>query len=195
MPLRKKLLLLGGSAQQIVAIDTAKHLGYETILCDYLPDNPGQFHADKFYQTSTTDKTAILGIAQKEKIDGIVAYASDPAAPTAAFVAEQMGLAGNPLKSVETLCNKDQFRIFLEENGFNAPRAGSYVTREQGLNARNYFNLPVIVKPVDSSGSKGATIVRDWADLEEAIVFAFSFSRSSRIIVEEYIEKKHPYLI
>ena len=44
----KKLLLLGGSAQQIVAIETAKRLGYETVLCDFLPDNPGQYHADKF---------------------------------------------------------------------------------------------------------------------------------------------------
>ena len=38
----KKILLLGGSAQQIVAIETAKHLGLYTVLCDYLSDNPGQ---------------------------------------------------------------------------------------------------------------------------------------------------------
>lgn len=45
----KKILLLGGSAQQIVAIKTAQKLGYYTVLCDYLPDNPGQYEADKFY--------------------------------------------------------------------------------------------------------------------------------------------------
>ena len=44
----KKILLLGGSAQQIVAIKTAQKLGYYTVLCDYLPDNPGQYEADKF---------------------------------------------------------------------------------------------------------------------------------------------------
>ena len=88
---QKKLLLLGGSAQQIIAIETAKRLGYATVLCDYLPDNPGQHHADKFYQISTTDKETVLAVAQKEKIDGIIAYASDPAAPTAAYVAEKMG--------------------------------------------------------------------------------------------------------
>ena len=51
-----KLLLLGGSPQQVIAIETAKRLGLYTILCDYLPDNPGQYYADEFYQTSTTDK-------------------------------------------------------------------------------------------------------------------------------------------
>ena len=65
----KKMLLLGGSAQQVIAIDTARRLGLYTILCDYLPDNPGQFHADRFYQTSTTDKEAVLKIAQDEDID------------------------------------------------------------------------------------------------------------------------------
>ena len=61
----KKILLLGGSAQQVIAIETAKRLGYQTILCDYLPDNPGQYVADQFYQVSTTDKEAVLEIAKK----------------------------------------------------------------------------------------------------------------------------------
>ena len=105
----KKILLLGGSAQQIIAIQTAKRLGYHTVLCDYLKDNPGQYYADKFYLTSTTDKLSVLDVAKKEKVDGVLAYASDPAAPTAAFVAEKLGLAGSPFKSVEILCNKDLF--------------------------------------------------------------------------------------
>ena len=32
----KKIFLLGGSAQQVIAIKTAKRLGYYTVLCDYL---------------------------------------------------------------------------------------------------------------------------------------------------------------
>lgn len=192
---QKKILLLGGSAQQVVAIETAKRLGYRTVLCDYLPDNPGQYHADTFYLLSTTDKAAILEVAQKEQIHGIVAYASDPAAPTAAYVAEKMGLAGNPAEAVETLCNKDRFRTFLTENGFHSPRSGGYGTAEAALEDISRFRLPVIIKPVDSSGSKGVTVLQDWAGVKEAVEFAFSFSRGKRIIIEEFIEKKHPYLI
>ena len=36
----RKILLLGGSAAQLIAIEKAKELGYYTVLCDYLPDNP-----------------------------------------------------------------------------------------------------------------------------------------------------------
>ena len=188
----RKILLLGGSAQQIVAIKTAQKHGFYTVLCDFLPDNPGQYEADKFYLVSTTDKEAVLRVAMDEKIDGVLAYASDPAAPTAAYVAEKMGLPTNPYQAVETLCNKDRFREFLRASGFNTPVAKGYSDKNVDT---SIFSLPVIVKPVDSSGSKGATVLQDWNGLDKALDFAFSFSRSHRIIVEEFIEKKHEYLI
>ena len=188
----KKILLLGGSAQQIVAIKTAQKLGYYVVLCDYLTDNPGQYEADKFYLVSTTDKEAVLNVALKECVDGVLAYASDPAAPTAAYVAERMGLPTNPYESVMTLCNKDLFRKFLRDNGFSAPMAGGYGNNNVDT---SLFSLPVIIKPVDSSGSKGATVLHSWGGLNEAVDYAFSFSRSHRIIIEEFIEKKHEYLI
>ena len=192
----KKILLLGGSAQQIVAIKTAKRLGYYTVLCDFLTDNPGQYEADKFYLVSTTDKDAVFEIAQKEHVDGVLAYASDPAAPTAAYIAEKLGLPGNPCQSVEILCNKDQFRKFLLENGFSAPKANGYASVEDALNDKANYEYPIIIKPVDSSGSKGATVLHSEEEgLTDALEFAFSFSRCHRVIVEHFIEKKHPYLI
>ena len=191
----KKMLLLGGSAQQVIAIETAKRLGLYTVLCDYLPDNPGQYHADKFYQISTTDKDAVLNIALDEQIDFIIAYASDPAAPTAAFVAEKMGLPTNPYRSVEILCNKDLFRVFLSSHGFHTPKAVGFKSKEEAMAGIAGFTLPIIVKPVDSSGSKGTTVLRDLTEVSEALDFAFSYSRGNRIIIEEFIEKKHPFLI
>lgn len=186
----KKILLLGGSAQQVIAIETAKKLGYETVLCDFLPDNPGQYAADKFYLTSTTDMDAVLKIAQEEKIGGIVAYASDPAAPTAAYVAEKMGLPGHPYKSVEILCNKDLFRRFLAENGFCTPRAKGYTDIAQAVEdlRSGVFRFPVIAKPVDSSGSKGVCRIDRMEEAEEKLQYALSFSRGKRMIVEEYVE-------
>jgi biotin carboxylase len=185
----KRLLLLGGSTQQVPAIEYANKQGYYTILCDYLPDNPGQYHADKFYSVSTTDKEAILEVAQKERVDGIVAYASDPAAPTAAYVAEKMGLPTNPYKSVELLTNKDKFRSFLAKHNFNTPKAKGYSSIEQATKEIEEFRLPVIIKPVDSSGSKGVSKLTDSKDIKSQIEYALSFSRVKRIIIEEFVEK------
>lgn len=187
----KKILLLGGSAQQVVAIETAKRLGYYTVLCDYLTDNPGQHVADKFYLISTTDKESVLQVAQQEHIDGVLAYASDPAAPTAAYVAEQLGLAGNPYESVEILCNKDRFRIFLKAHGFCTPEAKGYTDINEALTdiQNGTFQYPLIVKPVDSSGSKGVSQVNNFEEAEESLKCALSYSRGHRLIVEEYVEK------
>ena len=186
----KKILLLGGSAQQVIAIKKAKELGYYTIVCDYLDDNPGQNYADKFYLASTTDKEVILEIARIENIDGILAYASDPAAPTAAYVSEKLNLPGNPYKSVDILCNKDKYRKFLAKNGFNTPKSKGYSNVEDALCdiRNNVYKLPVMVKPVDSSGSKGVSMLDKQDEMRERINLALSYSKSKRIIIEEFVE-------
>lgn len=193
---QKKILLLGGSAAQLIAIRKAKELGYETILCDYLTDNPGQFIADSFYLVSTTDKDAVLNIAKKEKIDGIVAYSSDPAAPTAAYVANQLGLPGNRYEIVCQFCEKQLFRKFLLKNGFNVPKSISveipYNFQDIDISS---LQFPLIVKPTDSSGSKGVSVLNSKEKLKAALEYASEYSRNKTLIIEEFIERDHPYVI
>ena len=191
----KKILLLGGSTQQIPAIQYAKKQGYFTILCDYLEDNPGQYHADKFYCVSTTDQDAILQIAKDEDISGVVAYASDPAAPVAAYTAELMGLPTNPFRSVKILAYKDLFRQFLKANGFNSPVSASFETYSELIECLGMFSLPILIKPVDSSGSKGVSIVDALGNLESAFNTAFSQSRKKRVVVEEFICMDHRFMV
>lgn len=191
----KKILLLGGSTQQILAIEYAKKQGYGIILCDYLPDNPGQHYADRFYCVSTTDREAILEVAQKEKVDGVVAYASDSAAPTAAYVAEKMGLPTNPFKSVEILAREDLFRQFLKEKGFNCPLSDNFYDIGQAKLAIDRFTFPIMIKPVDLSGSKSVKCIESTDELEDVFNAAISISKTKNIIIEEFIEQDDKYLI
>lgn len=193
---KKKIMLLGGSAAQLIAIKTAKELGYTTIVCDYLPDNPGQYIADKFYLISTTDKEAILEVAKSEKIDGIVAYSSDPAAPTAAFVANSMNLPGLDYDIVRHFCEKQLFREFLIRNNFSVPQSIE-ISMPYNFETIDISRLkfPVIVKPTDSSGSKGITVLNDSARIEEALKYASEYSRNDTLIIEEFIQRDHPYVI
>lgn len=186
----KKILLLGGSMQQIPSIKKAKELGYYVITCDYLPDNPGHIFADEYHNVSTTDKEAVLSLAKELMIDGIVAYASDPAAPTAAYVAERMGLIGNPYESVNLLTQKDLFREFLQKNGFCCPQSGGYDSFEEAERDIERYSFPVMVKPVDSSGSKGVVKIYGKEELKAAVDEALTYSRRKRFVVEEFIVKK-----
>ena len=194
----KKILLLGGSAQQIVAINAAKELGYYTVLCDYLPDNPGQYVADKYYSASTTDIGAVYRIAKDEKVDGILAYASDPAALPAAIVAERLGLPTNPAKSVEILGLKYPWRRFLHDNGFACPKFHIFSPTDNIETLKEIvrgFNFPIVVKPTDSSGSKGVTMLDSWDGIEKAISWADEYSRNKVLLVEEFIQRGYPYVI
>ena len=186
----KKILMLGGSLYQTYAIKEAVRLGYHVITCDYLPENPGHKYAHEYHNVSTTDKEAVLELAKKLGVDGVVAYASDPAAPTAAYVCERLGLPTSPYTSVEILSKKDLFRAFLAEHGFNVPKAQGFRTYEEAAAIIDSFKLPVMVKPVDSSGSKGINKLTDKSQLKAFVEDALSYSRDKRFLIEEFIVKK-----
>lgn len=195
---RKKILMLGGSAQQVPAIQAAKDMGYYTVLIDYLPDNPGQYVADKWYQESTTDIETVYRIAKEEGVGGILPYASDPAALPAAIVTERLGLPTNPAKSVEILGVKHKFRKFLQDNGFPCPKTYTFSPDTDIEEVRikvGQLRFPIVVKPTDSSGSKGVSFLRDCSDLEKAIDYAKAYSRNKILIAEEFIERGFPDVI
>jgi biotin carboxylase len=187
----KKILMLGGSHFQVPAIKYAKKAGYHVITADYLPDNPGHAFSDEYYNVSTIDEKKVLSLAEKLKIDGIVSYASDPGAPAAAYVAEKLSLPGNPYESVRILQRKDLFRSFLKENGFIIPETASFTN----LNEAKEFALErlihkaIVVKPVDSSGSKGVSKLINIEDFDKCFEYAMYYSIAKIVVVEDFIEK------
>ncbi len=187
---QKKLMLLGGLRYLLPVIEAAHKLGYYVITCDYLPDNIAHKYSDEYHNVSITDKESVLKLAKELDIDGIMSFAVDPGVTTAAYVQEQMGLpAFGPYDSICILQNKDRFRQFLADNGFNVPRAKGFESMEDALSDLNWYQYPVIVKPTDSAGSKGVTRVDSESELKTALEYAFRFSISGKVIVEEFIEK------
>lgn len=186
-----KILILGGGFQQLPAIRKAHELGLTVLLADYLPDAPGRREADQSFLVSTRDRDKILELARKEDVDGILAFASDPAEETAAYVAEKIGLPGGMYAAAGILGNKRKFREFLAMHRIPAPRHFPMNYPESDL------PYPVVVKPLDSSGSKGVTILRsyDAGRLLRAYQVAVSCSLSGQAMAEEYIAYGYRHLI
>ena len=188
---RKKLMLLGGIRYLLPAIEAAHRHGCHVITVDYLPDNIAHKYSDEYHNVSILDKKSVLKLAQTLQIDGILSYAVDPGVVTAAYVAEQMRLPFTC--SYESACilqDKALFRQFLADNGFNVPHAKGYDNAEEALKDVGYFNWPVIVKPVDSAGSKGVTRIDDPQYLEQAIADALAESHNGHFIIEDFLEKQ-----
>lgn len=186
----KRLLLLGGSRYLIPAIKAAHELGVYVITADYLPDNAAHKYADEYHNVSIVEKDAVYELAKRLKVDGIMSYATDPGVVVAAYVAEKLGLPTSPYDSVALLQNKSKFRAFLRDNGFNVPYAKSYYDPKDAVKELDVFRWPVIVKPVDSAGSKGVRRVDKREKLIEAAQYALKYSLSKEFIVEEFIEQQ-----
>lgn len=187
--MKKKVMLLGGNYYQMTATKAAKELGCHVISVDYLPENPAHKYADEYYNVSTTDKEAVLALAKQLKIDGIVSYASDVSAPTAAYVAEKLGLPTNPYDSVMLMTHKDMTRPFMEQNHFNVPKGKGFTSKEEAYSFFKTITKPVMIKPVDASGSKGVSKIYEDAEFEQAYEEAMKYSLSKHIIVEEFIQR------
>lgn len=189
MAKQKKILFLGGIRYLLPAIEAAHKHGYHVITVDYLPDNIAHQYSDEYHNVSILDKEAVLSLAKELKIDGILSYAVDPGVVTASYVAEQMGLPFTC--SYEAACilqDKSRFRKFLATHGFNVPKAKGYTDAKEAMKDVNFFNWPVIVKPVDSAGSKGVTRVDNPEDLDAAIAHALDESHNGHFIVEDFLE-------
>jgi len=192
----KKILILGGASGQVKLIKASKDAGYYVVLCDYTKTNPGIKLADKHYQVSTMDYDAVLEVAKKEKIDGVISN-SEPAMINVAKLSEELNLVGNPSSSIETLISKDKFRNLEEKLKLFAPK--HYITDnlEDFLKKLQEFKYPVIIKPVLSSGSRGTTKLESFN--EEKAIKAFNtckeFSRNNYCSIEEFVNSSINYVI
>ena len=188
---QKKLMLLGGIRYLLPVIKAAHEQGYYVITADYLPDNIAHKYSDEYVNVSIIDKDAVLKIAREKEIDGIMSFGVDPGVITASYVQNEMGLPSfGPYESVDILQHKDKFRTFLKNNGFNVPWAFAFSSESDAWESRKKFSYPLIVKPTDSAGSKGCTRVDRENELLKAIKYAFKYTISRNIIIEEFLEKK-----
>ena len=187
----KKILFLGAASHQLAPIIYAKNKSYFVITCDNKPSNPGHKLADTSIIISTVDKELVLKASIENHIDGIVSYASDISAPTAAYVAEKLNLPGNPFKSVLTLQRKDYFRKFQKSYKLKFPnyKVFNHNEKQDAFDWLKKQDLPFFLKPIDSSGSKGVNLIKKFEEFDQAFDNAIKFSIEKKIIIEEKINK------
>lgn len=183
---KTKLAILGASYLQLPLVKKAKDLGVETHCFAWKDGAVCKEICDYFYPVSVLDKDYILAKCTKIKIDGITTIATDIAVPTISYVAQHLGLISNSEKSAEISTNKGAMRSQFELHGLSSPKY--LVVEKYKAGMGKDLKFPVIVKPVDRSGSRGVNKVENDAELEKSIEIALEESINKRVIVEEFIE-------
>lgn len=181
----KKVAIIGASYLQLPLVLKAKEIGIETHCFAWADRAVCKDYADYFYPVSVLEKEAILEKCFEIKIDGILTIATDIVMPTVTYVAQNMGLISNSEETTVNATNKWRMREQFAKHGCPIPK---YKIAISPTDSFSEFTFPVIVKPVDMSGSRGVSKIEQAEDLPQAIQYAIENSLGKSAIVEEFID-------
>ena len=179
----KRLLILGGMRISCEIVNKAKEMGIYTLVADYnkVEDSPGKQIADEAVDLSVIDVDAVVSFVQKNQIDGVFVGFNDMLLPYYAEICEKTGLPCYGTKEqFETLIAKDKYKALCRE--FGVPTIPEYDIND------NDIKYPVLVKPVDSSGSRGITICHNRREMENAVEIGRKASKTSKVLIERYMD-------
>lgn len=181
-----KIAIIGASYLQLPLVRRAKEMGLYTICFSWADGAFCKDVCNKFYPISIIEKEQILDVCRQEQVNGICTIASDTAAPTVAYVAEQMGLVGNSYECALKANDKYLMRNVFQAYGIPSPLYQMVKCENEELEDK--FTYPLIIKPTDRSGSLAVTKVNDVVARKYAIREALKYSFKHEAIVEQYIE-------
>lgn len=193
----KRLLILGGSRISLEIIKHAKSMGIVTGVTDWytLEKSPAKQMADEAYYENTSDIDAMVKLIKEHKFDGVITGFTDSVLPYYAEICQKAGLP--------SYGTKEQFELFIDKNKYKAllrkfdiPTIPEYhVGFPDSDDISDSIDYPVIVKPTDSSGSRGITICHNKDELKKAMLSAIEVSKVQRVLVEKYIDEKEATII
>ena len=187
---KKRILILGAGVMQGPALRIAREMGLETIAADADPNALCASLADRFEQVDLKDREGIEALArsliESGGLGGIMTAGTDFSA-TVAWAAEKLALPGISYKIALDASDKERMRKRFKAAGVPSPEF--IITNGPFEDSFTLpFSWPVVVKPVDSMGSRGCRRVDNFPELKAAVSEALGFSRSGRAIVEEYMD-------
>ena len=187
----KTLLIVSGGVEAADAARRAKEMGLHVVVSDIDPDAPGFAFADgrliaDVYGPEDTARAAEKYHREVRPIEGVICVAAD-APLTAALVAERLGLPGISLESARLASDKLAMKERFAERGVPVP----WFAPVPGIAALRSIvagrGSGLVIKPVDSRGSRGVQRLARVAGLDEAFARTKAHSPTGRVMVEAYL--------
>ncbi len=178
----KRLLVLGGMRISCEIVKKAQELGIYTLVADYnkIEDSPGKQMADEAVDLSVTEVDSVVSFIKENRIDGVFVGFNDMLLPYYAEICEKAGLPCYGTKEqFKILTAKDQYKAICRR--FGVPTIPEYSLNDDDI------QYPVLVKPVDNSGSRGITICHNRVELEIAVKKGRDASKARKVLIERYL--------
>ena len=172
-------------------IQEARAAGLKVLAIDADPDAEGFVDADQILNIDLGDHDAVIRAVHNlgKYIRGAVSFVSEAGMMLAARIREELNLPGPRTELCQKLVDKAVQRRIWDEKGIPGPAWEVFRRAEESLAAIPRFGFPLIIKPTDSSGSRGVTKLESLEDdLSDAVARAFQFSKSGEVILENYMD-------
>ena len=184
----KKLLMLGGGFLQNFVIRKATSMGYYVLCLDADPNALGFKIADEHAVINIVDEEACLAYAREKHVDGVLTAATDFSVLTMSYIAEELHLPGINYTSAKIIKNKASVRkLLFEAQADDTGYSYEIDSVEAIAEVLPKVKFPIMMKPVDGSGSRGASKVEKAEDFAKAAEFAMSGSITHRAVAEPFI--------
>ena len=178
----QKLFIIGGSDFQLPAVVIAKEMGLKVAIADFNPNAVAISYADKYYNVSTIDEEGIYQAAKDFKADGIITLCTDMPMRALAYTCEKLHLNGPSLKTAIMATDKGEMIKSFEKNGVSHPKY--FILNKNEKYDLKKIKFPLIIKPIDNSGSRGIVLVNKKEEFENSLEYSRQYSRNGNVIIE-----------
>jgi len=184
----KTVLFVGAGRHQRRAIAQARATGLRVVAVDRNPEAPGLAAADVAEVVDFSDVDAVLEVARRHGVDGVLTISADRAVPVVAAVADALGLPGIGTETAYVMTQKIAMRRVLGDAGVPQPEFAAVRNVHEGFAALERVGLPAVLKPADSGGQRGVFRLETPDDLERHLHVALAESPTGEAIIESYVE-------
>jgi biotin carboxylase len=188
-PVAKWLVAVCAGQWQLHGISSAMRAGLNVLALDGDASTPGLRAATQGVVTDIRDTDAVIEAVLRASLkpDGAVAFAAEAGMAAVGALRSRFALPGPPRSVIAAISDKIQHRRAWDGAGLPNPRWRPFHSGEEAFAAVEDIGLPVIVKPSDSAGSRGVTLVSQRSDIAGATERALSTSRSKSGLVESIL--------
>lgn len=184
----RSVLFVGAGRHQRRAIEQARARGLRVVAVDRNPDAPGLRAADAGAVVDFTDVPAVIALARRERVDGVLTVSADRAVPVVAAVAEALGLPGIGAETARRVTHKRVLREALARAGLPQPPFAALRSPADLERAAAEVGFPAVLKPVDSGGQRAVFRVESAAEAARRLPEALAESPSGEALLERFVE-------